>query len=233
LPYFRHISINTRRSQSSRDDNDEEEDDHDSSDDEGDDEGDASAGLADEELDEEDEIGGFGEAIVGNRTTSHGRVWTVVPDIAVDLSAGSAGRGRVAARMNFGDGVPAHDERSLEAMFYRLFPMQVLDIMVNATNDEIIRRRLGARVTKGELLKAIGMRLAMTLEPRRGGLEAFFTNGAQEGTTFTNANYAERFKMSFVRFKNIWQAFRLTAPRDIALQPVRSFCYNFSFSLTN
>ena len=61
-------------------------------------------------------------------------------------------------------------------------------------------------LSKGELFKWIGIRLAMTLTPLRGGVDSYFEVGSEEGTVYQGGNYGARFGMSKARFKCIMAA---------------------------
>jgi hypothetical protein len=162
----------------------------------------------------EGDVGAFGEAVVGNTVTCHGRVWSVVPDVTVDQAAEDAGGVKHEAQIRWGGRFVNDDgERTLEQIFYRMFPMASIDQIIAATNVVMKQRNLGKPTTRGELLKCFGLRLAMVIEPRKGGVEAYWNAEDSPETTFTPADFQGRFQMSCSRFKRIWSAFRLSPPQ--------------------
>lgn len=50
--------------------------------------------------------------------------------------------------------------------FLLMFPMQQVDLIFECTNELMERWRRGHSVTKQELFRYFGLRLAMTLDPR-------------------------------------------------------------------
>jgi hypothetical protein len=77
----------------------------------------------------------------------------------------------------------------------------------------------------------------MALEPRRGGVEAYFTTKSDKDGIFTAGDYQSRLGMSYSRFKNLTEnlAFgppiqRMTAETD-GWQPIRAFLDSFQANL--
>ena len=72
-------------------------------------------------------------------------------------------------------------------------------------------------ISKPELIKFFGLRVAMAVEPRKGGLPEYWkTEAAYKPmkTVRTAANYLERFGMSRHRFQLISSCLRLALPEN-------------------
>ena len=105
--------------------------------------------------------------------------------------------------------------------------------MIQNTNNELrkkIRVRENRRdwapkpTTKGDLLRYLGIRHAMTVEHRKGGLREYWKTDADYKapdiqTVRTPGNYKQRFGMSRHRFEDLESALRLTPPEDPHLAP--------------
>ena len=80
------------------------------------------------------------------------------------------------------------------------------------------------RTTKGEVIKYLGIRLAMALSPLPGGVRAYWeTITSKEGkeTIHMGGDYRKRFGMSRNRFTELSSCFRLCIPEDPTLPPDR------------
>ena len=64
-------------------------------------------------------------------------------------------------------------------------------------------------VSKGELIKWLGLQVATAAEPRRGSITVYWKNCSEEGTVFNPADYGTRFHMSCHRFQDITSALHL------------------------
>jgi hypothetical protein len=85
--------------------------------------------------------------------------------------------------------------------FYMMFPMNFLiSRMVPYTNQELLRRRR-TLTTEGEMIRFLGLTLAMAIDPCRGGLPAYWENvDPHSEIIFTGRHYGTRFGMSRNRF---------------------------------
>jgi hypothetical protein len=93
------------------------------------------------------------------------------------------------------------------------FPPKNWSMMVRGTN-EILSSKAEELTTKGELAKYLGIRLAMSVTPRRGGMHAHFETVQREGSVRTPGNFGERFEISRARFEILSAGFRLNISED-------------------
>jgi hypothetical protein len=61
-------------------------------------------------------------------------------------------------------------------------------------------------LTEGEFFKWLGIRLAMTLQPRRGPMSVYWESKQREGCVEGPLDFGNRYKMTFNRFENILNA---------------------------
>ena len=97
--------------------------------------------------------------------------------------------------------------------FMKAFPFSYLDNITTYTNeglDAINKNRNPKYLADGELLHILGIRLAMTLDPKKGGLDIHWDpyNEDIEGVIL-GGNFNKRFKTSKSRFQKVFQAFSL------------------------
>ena len=62
------------------------------------------------------------------------------------------------------------------------------------------------RASKDELIKWLGLCVAMAAEPRRGSITVYWQHSYEEGSVFSPADYGTRFGMSCHRFQDITSA---------------------------
>jgi hypothetical protein len=149
----------------------------------------------------------------------HGQEYEVIDDLNVDPQANR--RYNRAARFNFpnGEGFEQHTDigRPIAEYFYLLFPMGFLPELLTQTNliiqDSAYPNYLKYNLTRGELFKWLGIKLAMILSPLRGGIDAYFASENEIGTVYEAGNFGKRFKMSKGRFKIIQESLRF-APEN-------------------
>jgi hypothetical protein len=83
------------------------------------------------------------------------------------------------------------------------------NIVIN-TNDVVRRKKFGSATTAGEIVKYLGIRLHMALEPIRGGTEMYFAASAIEDTVLQGKNFATIHGMSYQRFKNLSNNYQMS-----------------------
>ena len=86
--------------------------------------------------------------------------------------------------------------------------------------NAILAEEKKSPVSKGELLKFLGLRLAMAADSKRGGVPTYFQQTQEEGTIYTPPDYGNRFHMSRHRFQDISSSLRLAPPADPSHGPV-------------
>ena len=86
--------------------------------------------------------------------------------------------------------------------FTLLFPMQYINIFISSTNNKL--RGKNVSITDiGELFKYFGIRLAMIVQPQKGGISAYWRTGYNSDSTIISPNFGIRFGMSRKRFEDI------------------------------
>jgi hypothetical protein len=135
----------------------------------------------------------------------HGQVYLDSGEVNIDPSNNS--RYTRAFTLNWGTVAGVVDTFAVikEIMyFYLLFPMIFLrqSIVVHTSNTLVSK---GKRATTlGEMLKFFGITLSMSLEPCRGGVEAYWDDGLNlDGTIYQKRDYKNRFGMSRHRFQDL------------------------------
>lgn len=111
--------------------------------------------------------------------------------------------------------------------------MQFINNILSHTNAEIIRRRDGPvlndrsirTLEQWEFLRWLGIRLTISLDRPGGSLETIFSNKERDGTVLRGGCYADRFKMSYTRFRQINSCLRIAE----ALPPGRHRVSNDNF----
>jgi hypothetical protein len=142
----------------------------------------------------------------------HGLAWEVLPDGVNEDRNDYRRHNRTI--FNFPPGT--NDDKSIWDIFSFSFPMPYLTNIVKLTNNN-----LGNNLTSaGELLKYFGIRLAMSREPTRGGIDQYWGTKKNNDTVDIPKNYGERFNMGKSRFKSLSKAFTLANPTEEELQNV-------------
>ena len=86
--------------------------------------------------------------------------------------------------------------------------------MVMYTNLNMVRNSLPPH-GKVEFIKYLGLRLAMTFEPRRGPIPVYWQVGDEPGwVSITSADFGGQFGMTRHRFQDITNCFSFTVPCD-------------------
>jgi len=88
--------------------------------------------------------------------------------------------------------------------FYLLFPMGFLRnaIVLYTSDNLVVKGKQGTTI--GEMIKFFGITLSMSLEPCRGGVEAFWDEGLDlNGTIYQKKQYKTRFGMTRHRFQDL------------------------------
>jgi hypothetical protein len=102
--------------------------------------------------------------------------------------------------------------------------MGFLAEMVRNTNWKLTQNSWSPTSSQ-EFLKYLGLRLAMSVEPRRGGISAYFRSDLSSGvdkTIRTCPCYKEKFGMSESRFRQLTKCLQISHPNDISDDPWHS-----------
>jgi len=93
--------------------------------------------------------------------------------------------------------------------FRLLFPFPALKGIRDATANNWPEAGAGVAPTRGETLKAIGIQLAMALDPIRGSRKDYWATTADPDDLTLPRNYGKRFGISRDRFRDIFRYLRL------------------------
>jgi Transposase IS4 len=119
--------------------------------------------------------------------------------------------------------IKSYDQRTPLDYFLLSFPSTEWISMRRNTNI-ILERRHETPTTKGELVKWFGLRLIMSIEPRRRGVTSHWeTEGerqedeSEQESVLTPGNFKSRFGMARNRFQDISSALRLAPDQDLTV----------------
>ena len=145
---------------------------------------------------------------------AHGREWVEIDHLNVDPAV-NAYTG--ITELKWGATLEGA-EKSMEYYFYLMFPMDSIPSILEYTNINLLAKKK-APSTKGEMIKWLGIRLAMAVEPRRGPLPTYWKSESDVGVVSTAANYEGRFGMKLSRFTDIRSCLQLA--QEPKPQPVK------------
>ncbi|KAL5475280.1 hypothetical protein EMCRGX_G027361 [Ephydatia muelleri] len=145
---------------------------------------------------------------------AHGREWVEIDHLSVDPAV-NAYTG--ITQLKWGTTLESVEKR-MEYYFYFMFPMDSIPSILEYTNINLLTKKK-APLTKGEIIKWLGIRLAMAVEPRRGPLPTYWKSESDVGVVSTAANYEGRFGMKLSRFTDISSCLQLA--QEPKPQPVK------------
>ena len=125
--------------------------------------------------------------------------------------------------------------------FFHFFPVQVMTDILTHTNQAMaaLQRPSAYPLEKAELLRWFGIQLAMAVEPKRGGIDAYFEKQVNWDTVHTAGNYEDRFKMNQCRFQSIKDSMcfctgsNMLHVDEVELNQIPPFLLSFFFSLSH
>jgi hypothetical protein len=173
--------------------------------------------LVDEEaaLEINQEEDGKETILVGPKKSTIKREWKHCTSVDYDPSTQGDRRYKDVCRVNWNGTEMQTPASSRSPFFYfqKSFPMDYLQKIEEYTNKElrsIYQNANPALLADGELLHVIGIRLAMTLDPKKGGLDIHWDQYDEdvEGVIL-GGDYKKRFGTSKSRFQKVFQAFQL------------------------
>ena len=112
-------------------------------------------------------------------------------------------------------------------LFFSISHMLTAQDQTNAALSSKVRTGNQGPVSAGELLRWLGIRLAMAVEPKRGDLKTYWLDKDTEGSVYTASNYNSRFKMSRHRFEFITQKIRFNNIPTAAESEMVSYSSSF------
>ena len=152
---------------------------------------------------------------VGPSASTIKREWKNCKSVEYDPSTQGDRRFKGVCQVNWNGTEMQTPASSRSPFFYfqKSFPMDYLQKIEEYTNKElryIYQNANPALLADGELLHVIGIRLAMTLDPKKGGLDIHWDpyDEDTEGVIL-GGNFKQRFETSKNRFQKVFQAFRL------------------------
>jgi hypothetical protein len=128
------------------------------------------------------------------------REWKHLENLLIDPAANIFTRN---AHLKWPDLLAHKPEKTELEYFSLMFPTHSLRTMLHHTNFELLRRNK-PELSHGEYFVALGGRLMMVCESRRGPLEEYWNTGCEEGSVYTGADFGTRLGMSRHRFQDIF-----------------------------
>ena len=164
----------------------------------------------------------------------HGRQWELLPDLVFDPAVHDKFTQETRIKWNQVEQLKSIQDRTEIDYFFHFYPMQTVQQTLNCMGERLARKRYNP-ISKGEFFKWLGIRLAMTIEPRRGGIQAYWKEGEDPHTFSLGASMGSRAKMSRHRFEEIQECLAFCsmhdgiAPEDVSVH-FSSLChYHLSF----
>lgn len=113
--------------------------------------------------------------------------------------------------------------------FKLFFPMQYLQEIVNNTNEQITLLRYGTLIDKCHILRYLGIRLAIALNPTYGDLKSYWSQDdptVNRKTVLEIKDFGKKYGISWKEFDKINSCFRLAAFTN-SVNEVS--CYNYVY----
>ena len=149
-----------------------------------------------------------GEEDGNNLLKPNGRPWTELESLDMDPASDTRFKQNAQILYSEDEELTALQDRGPSFYFYHFFPMKTIPKILDATNG-LMKERYGyGNISKGELVKWFGIQLAMCIEPRRGGVDAYFNPKDDDETSYTGADMAKRFEMNKARYMKIRECLR-------------------------
>jgi hypothetical protein len=113
------------------------------------------------------------EIVSENNVIIHDREWIFVDGIQVDVASHTPRKASFhwPKQLHLGN-------KSIVKYFYLMYPMQTVPFMLEFTNKRLKSNNFGT-IDEGKFFRWLGIRLLMTLEPRKGDLKSRFIKWKQ------------------------------------------------------
>lgn len=156
-----------------------------------------------------------------NQVNVHGKLWTVVDAVPIDLGNNNSFNGRTSFNWHMiNDGVDAdYDNRTNLTYFQLFFPLALFNLAIVHTNNNIQNdpSKCGGPTNIGEVVRYLGIRLAMVRDPINGPTQDYWCESYEDANTMKlPRNGGERFKMSRNRFFTIERNFSFNPVMTVA-----------------
>ena len=142
----------------------------------------------------------------------HGRVWKVEENLDIDPAVNSKYKNPSHIAWTQLEQLTPLDDRGPMDYFLHLFPLQVVQSMLEQTNKEMVNRGYVGNVSKGELFRWMGVQLTMCIQPQRGGIDSYWKSPEDQETVYHGGNFSQRLKMSRKRYLKIRECLRFADP---------------------
>lgn len=142
----------------------------------------------------------------------HGREWEEIPGTIIDERINGRYQQQTRIMWTQREELKSPQEREPADYFYKFFPPKLVTLMIEMTNARLVDKRIRNVATRGEMYKWLGIRLAMALEPCKGGSQAYWSKTDDEGKFSRGANFEERTSMTYNRFRDIAENLAFCAP---------------------
>lgn len=164
-----------------------------------------------------------------NQVLVNGRIWTIVDGINEEI-APDASTAVTSFRWDaVSDGVFSNVNHRTPWMYFLLFfPMHVYNTAVGFTNVNLDRdgHRTGGHTNIGEIVKLLGLRLAMVRDPLPGNNCADYWNTVRrEGSVKFPRNYFLHYGMSRNRFDTLMRNFAFCGDTTFQVRQVLCPCF--------
>jgi len=133
----------------------------------------------------------------------HERLWKVIDHVDYDQRLTNQYTNSTRIKWPEGAQLKEPADREPSDYFYLLFPDELLKFMLTFTNERMMRKGYRIPIEKAELLKWLGIRLGMALEPLKGGAPAYWKESVDDGVFSRGGDFLKRTGMTFNRFKII------------------------------
>lgn len=152
-----------------------------------------------EEEKEEEQVEEQGEDLL----FVHGRLWFEADPLTVNPY--EADIFRQPARISWPNSFNNNGHKSFFDYFRLVFSMDMIKTAVRGINSKLTKVSNNEKklISCGEFVRFIGIRLAMTAEPRRGSIDTYWESKQRKGSIYTPADFGNRFGMTRHRFQEI------------------------------
>lgn len=161
-----------------------------------------------------------------NQIVVNGRIWTIVEGVNEEIAPNASNAATSFKWEHVSDGMFADVREKTPWMYFLLFfPMHVYNIAVGVTNANLDRdpHKTGGHTTIGEIVKLLGLRLAMVRDPLFGNNSSDYWNTSERADSMKfPRNYLQRYGMSRNRFDTLMKNFAFCG--DVPFQ-VRQVLY--------
>lgn len=133
----------------------------------------------------------------------HGRSWETVENQGFDPTLSRQYCGDTTIKYGEAVAHTALHERNPLQYFETFFPQDSVSQTLKATNEVMVNKDITTPLSKGEYYKWLGIQLTMAVQPVRGGVDAYWSDGREEESCFLGPGLGKWSGMSKNRYLNI------------------------------